>query len=135
MAKRFAYVSFGVLCLVTVHEMEAKDARAGWNADGQIWGTTAFGGGAHLVIASSGEGWSHQPFGAWTRHEELDLPVPVTQVKFVEGAGDPGNFLLVTKDDSVWWFFETGWHQSEPFPGGPVSLGAQSWGETKANFR
>ena len=137
MAKRFMYVSIGLLCLVTAYQLGAERAKADWDpqAPGQIIGAN---GPDQAVYTEDGTAWLVDPNGGgWVRARDyepswdLDLPVPAEEVKFLSES------VLITKTDEAWWF---GWGPDEwtyvgPFPGGPVSQEARSWGSTKGQFR
>jgi hypothetical protein len=84
--------------------------------------------GENHFYTGSGEAWGFSYTG-WERDwPQNDLPVPVGEVKLV------GKDHLVTVDD-VGWYFTSGWIEVGPFPGGPVSQEARSWGSTKGRFR
>lgn len=136
MAKRFMYVSVGVLCLVVAYQVGARDARADWGNFGQISGVTPGSSTQQdfLFVSSAGEAWMRE-YAGWIRRADLDLPVPASDVKFLEGMGQGDSYVLVTNDDSIWVWFSGEWEPSDPLPGGPVSLDEQSWGKTKAGFR
>jgi hypothetical protein len=89
MAKRFAYVSFGILCLVAAYQLGAERASADWDPNGQIVGVLAH----NTVWTTSGEAWKFftLPQG-WTRQEENDLPVPASEIRRDSWSGIKGRF-------------------------------------------
>ena len=125
MAKRFMYVSIGVMCLVAAYQLGVERARAEWNASapGQI-----VGGADDRWYTSAGECWYARP-GGWTREATLDLPIPANEVKFFD------TVTLISTSDVAWTWGGASWTEIGPFPGGPVSQEARSWGSTKGRFR
>ncbi|GJM43332.1 MAG: hypothetical protein DHS20C21_01740 [Gemmatimonadota bacterium] len=131
MARRFAYVSFGMLCLVAAYQLGARDARADWDNDGPgfiIGAASGIGGGR--VWTADGKSYRLLGSAGFERDVEwADLPIPTTNVKLL--ADD----ILVSNDDDVWQGASSaGWEYVGRL-GGPVSLAEGSWGETKAQFR
>jgi hypothetical protein len=137
MAKRFFYLSLGILCLVAAYQLGAERARADWDlqSPGQIVGANGPG---ESVYTADGTAWFVDPNGGgWIRASDyqplwdLDLPVPAEDVKFLSAS------VLITKTDEAWWF---GWGPDEwqyvgPFPGAPVPVEKGSWGSIKGRFR
>lgn len=145
MARRFMYVSIGVLCLVAAYQMGAERARADWNpAGGQIIGGDMVSANQSRWYTAAGEAWKLSSSG-WERGDWemlIDLPVPATEVKFVTGEAASVGFgvHLITVDDVAWTIFTAGpssgqWQEIGPFPGGPVSLDQESWSKVKAKHR
>ena len=130
MAKRFMYVSVGVLFLVAAYQLGVERARADWDisVSGQI-----VGGDHYFWYTASGEAWYVDGSG-WSRASGGDLPLPGTDVKFLYRDYSTAN--LVTHDDVAWfWEASQGWTNMGPFPGGPVALDEESWGSVKAKHR
>lgn len=137
MARRFFFVSMGILCLTAAYQLGARSARAdvdptnpgpvliadigAWGADGSAW------------IAQSGG-------GSWYRQStNLDLPVPASAVAMIDGESTQ-NFVLVTNSGAVWRCSGAGsvgsaWKLMPPFPGGPVPVEGSSFGQIKGQFR
>ena len=137
MVKHFAYISFGILCLITAYQVGVERVRAEWNggALGQIIGGAFAEGGPWIAFTANGEAWSITPAVGWIRREDFDLPVPSSEVKFLDSNGEL--FILITTADDVWEIVDNGfgWFQLDPFPGGPVALDQQSWGQVKGAYR
>ena len=122
MAKRFAYVSFGILCLVAAYQLGAERATADWDltSPGQIVGAS---GPADAVYTADGTAWFVDPEQGWIKVSDfeplwdLDLPVPAEDVKFL------GDKVLITKSEDA-WLFQWGpdaWVHAGPFPGTPFA--------------
>jgi hypothetical protein len=82
MAKRFMFVSFGILCLVAAYQLGAEQARADWDP---AVGGSVIGARFEIVYNGAGEAWmlSAPSIGGWSRQPESDLPVSVSEVKFL----------------------------------------------------
>jgi hypothetical protein len=109
MAKRFMYVSIGVLCLVAAYQLGAKRAAAEW--DGSAAGIIGMGAlpvpgpNGGVFYGADGAAWIVGPEALWARREDLDLPVASAEVKFLDtdNAGTvSANIVLVTTSDVVW---------------------------------
>jgi hypothetical protein len=128
MTKRLFYLSLSLLCLVAAYQLGADRAGATWdpNVGGEI-----VGGWAYWWYTTSGEAWSATPENGWERDAQFDLPVPASQVKFIQGGH------LLTIDDVAWSNYGdgAGWRYVGPFPGGPVPLETDSWGKVKERYR
>jgi hypothetical protein len=127
MARRFFYISLGVLALAIAWNLGAMNARADWDPGGS--GCIA---GLHwrYVYDYLGRCWHVSESGAWNPEPGLDIPVPAAQVKFFE------DMVLVTTTDQVWHHVSTGWELADPFPGcGGTALEKSSWGGIKKQFR
>ena len=59
----------------------------------------------------AGQSWFLGDGGRWTRLPEMDLPVPVDEVRFISEA------VLITITGEVWHTLGEGWMKAEPFPG------------------
>ncbi|GJM43331.1 MAG: hypothetical protein DHS20C21_01730 [Gemmatimonadota bacterium] len=133
MAKRFAYVSFGILSLVAAYQLGTVRASADWSGVGQIVGASG-----SFAYDSGGRIWRVGTDG-WERWSpDLDLPVSPSEIKLLTKAGGLTEAnVLITKDDELWAFhgYDNEWKYVGPFPGGPVSIDKQSWGATKGSFR
>jgi hypothetical protein len=131
MAKRFFYVSFGILCLVAAYQLGAEQARADWDS---TTSGVVVGGGGEVWYARDGVAWQLSSDDTWRRWPEADLPVPFSGVTFFdqEYNGDP---VRVTAGDEVWFWQAGAWQLADPFPGGPVSLDGASWGKVKVGYR
>jgi hypothetical protein len=133
MAKRFAYVSFGLLCLVAAYQLGAGRARADWNVTGTI-----VGGDFRTYFAANGEAWTlNEGSRAWERNPTEDLPVPASNVKFFSQSGWIGGYgYLVTTSDEGW--VKGGgpapWEYVGQLPG-PVALPSEFWGRTSQESR
>jgi hypothetical protein len=133
MARRFLYVSIGILALSLAHHFG-------------VTGTTAqVGAGAGPILgASLSRAWDHfgqawQTGGTWTRRPEWDLPVSADDVLFIDGnaAGAGGSATLATTTGTVWEFNGSigVWSYEGQWPGGPTSAENQSFGKTKGLYR
>jgi hypothetical protein len=128
MARRFFYISLGILCLVAAYQLGAERARADWDQEspGVIWGQSG-----RWFVTASGEAWEGSYVHEWQRHPEFDLPIPATEVKFYAGRS-----ILLTKDEVLWEQDPGGqWVEVGPFPGGPVTSPSGSWGKVKESYR
>jgi hypothetical protein len=126
MAKRFAYISFGLLCLVAAYQFGASQA-VGSAAGSEILAMDHSG----WFLDSSGQVWNvvTPALGSWTRWPTYDCPVPVSEVKYW------GAHSLLTWADVAWAHDGFNWHEVGPFPGGPVTVDDESWGRMKERFR
>ena len=134
MARRFFFVCLGILCLVCAYQLGADRARADWdaNAPGEI-----VGGGQRLWFTRDGEAWRLlETSMTWERQDPaLDLPVPASEVKFMDNVSGAGIFMITT-EDVAWFAGGAGpWEQIGPFPGAPVPLKTDSWGKVKDRYR
>ncbi|GJM43335.1 MAG: hypothetical protein DHS20C21_01770 [Gemmatimonadota bacterium] len=131
MAKRFMHVSVGVLCLVIAYQLGAERARAEWDGDspGQLVGMVSNGSSA-LVFSRSGGAWSASNDAGWIGPDaSAELPIPIADIAMLD------DWTIVTKNDVLWMHRKGEWVNHGPFPGGPVSLEAKSWGDAKAEFK
>lgn len=129
LAKRFFYVSMGILALMVAYHLGAVKATASFSS-GQIVGLWGYH--AHT---EAGDAWALYP-STWSRDPAYDLPVPVSDVKFIGGDRDGGAWL-VTRSDEGWVRYDAGWQSLGSFPGGPTSvppMSPVSWGEVKGQF-
>jgi hypothetical protein len=129
MTKRLFYVSLSLLCLVGAYQLGADRARAEW--DDSVLGSVVGGfsdGWNSTWYAASGEAWSLNNQG-WERVVESDLPVPASEVKFMDER------TIITASDEGWLLVSNTWQNFGPFPGGPVPLQAESWGKVKDRCR
>lgn len=127
MTRRFAYMSFGILCLVAAYQLGAEKAAADWDpsAPGQIVGVWS-----GVAFTANGEAWTFwTAIEGWQRDPAHDLPLPASQVKFI----DQGS--IISTSDVAWRYTATGWDEVGPFPGGPISVRPESWGKVKAAHR
>ena len=127
MAKQFFYVCLGVLCLVAAHQLGVERAQADWDpsVSGEIVGVWA-----GVGFTRTGEAWTFwNAAEGWLRAPNHDLPVPVSEVKFI----DQGS--VITIDDVAWRRANDEWVEIGPFPGGPVPLQPDSWGKIKDRYR
>ena len=137
MAKRFAYVSFGILCLVASYQLGVERAKADWDHSGT---GAIVGGDFRTYFGAAGDAWRiNHSTASWDRTEEFDLPFPASEVKFYSQASwDGGVLFLVTKDDEAWFKLPSpqyAWEYVGLLPGTPVSLQSQSLGGTKSKYR
>jgi hypothetical protein len=126
MAKNFFFMTLGILALALAYNLGAERARADWNpsAPGVI-----IGGSNYRWWDTSGECWKLGLDG-WTREPvTFDLPVPVSQIKFIDFTGLA---QLITTDDHG-WVNNNGWRDMGPFPGS-VSLQTESWAKIKGRY-
>ena len=129
MAKRFAYVSFGILCLVAAYQLGAQRARADWDVSlsGDVVGTFGW----DAVFDRAGQAWRLEPTHTpqWERAPTFDLPVPTTQIKLMS------NFVIITNDDRGWVLQGSAWNDVGAYPGDPTPLAADSWAKIKGRYR
>jgi len=137
MNRRFVTIGIGILCVTAAHQLAVDRAGAEWDdaSQGQILGGAFAPGGPWIAFIASGEAWSITPNAGWVRREDFDLPVPSSQVKFLDSNGEL--FVLVTTTDEVWELEDNGlgWFPLDPFPGGPVGVESDSAGSVKGRYR
>lgn len=131
LARRFLYVSLGILALSIAYHLGVASARADWHlaASGSIKGLAAI-----WAHDDAGQAWELRSSG-WLRRPERDLPMPVSDVKFMDGG-----YSLITVSDEGWVYSDgTGWISCGSFPGS--ATGVQSprveesrWGKLKGSF-
>ncbi|MBZ0269316.1 hypothetical protein K8I85_14275 [bacterium] len=138
MAKRFMYMSIGVLCLVAAYQIGVERARAEWSVGtgGQVIGGGVSATAESIWYGTSGEAWTMSSSG-WVRQAAFDLPVASSEVEFLDsGDGHSKVVHLITTADVGWICVDgEGWQEIGPFPGGPVALDQESWGKVKAKHR
>ncbi|MFN0150505.1 MAG: hypothetical protein ACKVU1_07330 [bacterium] len=138
LARRFFYVSLGILALSIAYHLGVNRAEAEWNqnASGQIVGFVGDGGGGGLAITSSGEAWRVEPTVGWTRTPGGDLPQEIlaSEVAFFDGSAS-GGYVIVTSSDEVWVNYGSPWRSVGALPGGTNATEATSWGKLKGSFR
>lgn len=137
MIPRFLMAAVAVFLLTAAYQLGTETATAEWNAGslGQIIGGTFAEGGPWIAFTAGGEAWSITPNAGWIRRPDFDLPVPSSEVKFLDSDG--GLFILITTEDAPWQCMDNGlgWYPLDAFPGGPVALDRESWGKVKAEYR
>ena len=134
MAKRFALISFGILCLmlsaVAGFHIGTGTALSGpiyFPNDGVI---THF---AEYMLDENGQAWllpggaGPVPPDCWTRLPEHDVPSwLLSQIKFWHLT------LIVGQDNTAWRNVAEGlWESCGPWPGGPVPTESGTIGEVK----
>ena len=134
MAKRFMYLSIGLLCLVAAYQLGAVNAEAEWDCSA----APGFcGGWAGMWFDSSGLAYSGMVHNGGQREPDYDLPVPPGEVAFLEGSTFIG--YLLTKSGEAWYHDDGGttteWQYLTTLPGGPVSQQSESWGGVKGRHR
>jgi len=139
LARRFFYVSLGILALAVAYHLGATRATAEWNhsVPGEIVGFASRGGICY-AFSQSGQAWGLDSPSGWTREPTVDLPVPVSDVKFC--VGSTINLFIVTNSDEVWsqdW--ANGWVSMPAFPGGSTGVSAPTlepttWGKLKGEY-
>lgn len=141
-AKRFALLSFGMLCimlsaLVGFH-MGSQSAEA------QVVDPT----GDIIAVSNAsaldrlGQHWKFDTASApgasnkcWVRRGDLDPPIPVTAIRMWQGG------VVVATNGDVWVTaadpeLGTTWHNCGPWPGGgPVSTNESTLGNVKSIFK
>lgn len=140
MAKKFAYLSFGVLCLVVAYQLGAARVRADWRGEDVPGLIVAGGGGGSLWLNRTGEVWDLGGgcggIPGWCLRKDLSagFPVPLSEIKFFESPGGDV-FVLITNNDDGWtWYPSGGWQGPYPFPGA-VSVENSSWGDIKGRYK
>lgn len=127
MAKRFFYVAAGVFLLVAAYQLGAQRAMADWGGTGLVAGI-----GHGVVWNALGDAYTPDLY-VWNRQPPLDLPVPASDVRLIDGDG--GSLLLVTTSDAVFWYTNSQWYAMPAVPGGPISVEGRSFGKTKGAYR
>jgi hypothetical protein len=129
MARRLFHLSLSLLCLVAAYQLGAERARAEWNgtASGSVIGGFSNGSTA-FWYTGSGEAWSLNAGVGWERVAEWDLPVPFSEVKFMD------EHAIITTADEGWLLVSNTWQSFGQFPGGPVPLQKEPWGKIKGRY-
>ncbi|MFH1679554.1 MAG: hypothetical protein ABIH26_02805 [Candidatus Eisenbacteria bacterium] len=73
-------------------------------------GNIVVGGHGRTWWTASGEAWELSLQGAWGRAPEMDLPVPVADVRLLSES------VLLTVDNDVWHIAEGRWVRGDRFP-------------------
>ena len=127
MAKKFALVSFGVLCLsvsalIGTHLLQPAvaspvediiffDQTFALDRFGQTWNTA-----------------SHVDPVCWARVPIRDAPIPVEQIVY-------WSQVSAYDTNGDWWVFTgLGWDNCGPWPGAPVPTSQSTWGAVKEEF-
>ena len=132
MAKRFFYISLGILALAVAWSLVAVSARA--STDGDEHACVAVGDGLWW-FSNSGEAFKLGTGGNWSREADHDLPVPPGQIRYLGNLGDQitltggqVSLILITNSNEFWaWGFvkpsvrmsrpERRWVKCDTFPG------------------
>lgn len=142
------FKSASVALALLLSSLSSEIAFAEWNPSGP---GEVVGGGCFplpgspngvLVYQRNGDAWTVGPSQPWQRTPELDLPVPVDQIKCLDtdNAGTLSvNIMLVTVEDIAWGFVglvgSGEWHSLGALPVGPVSKDRKSWGGIKSAYQ
>ena len=137
MARRFFYVSLGILALALAYNLGASRTEA------QSSGTTVvLGLAGDVVWDGSGQAWEIQSASQWDRVPEWDVPVPAAEVLFIQtrGSGFIGFFAdLGTANGEVWGFNSNSpaphWTYRGQVPGSPVPVEGSSFGAIKGSYK
>ena len=136
MVKKFALVSFGVLCLMV-------SALIGFHIGNQSAEATVITDPVGAVVAMSeqlvmtvdGKLWIfNDNRNAWEEWVGSPIPMPTSQAQFFDKAGD--EFYLVDKQGNVWIKPRANSHwvnRGQP-PAPPVSTSPETWGGVKSNY-
>jgi hypothetical protein len=136
MAKKFALVSFGVLCLmlsaligfhVGGQSAQAQSPRSAITASSPSTGIIVGVDWGGYVLDYLGQVW-YMRYGCWERRPQADPPVPVSEIKLWS------YYTFVTNDDSVWEAHGDIWEECPPWPGGPVQTRPETWGGVKGKY-
>ncbi len=128
MAKKFAFVSIGILCL-------ALSALIGFHIGNQAAQaqTPALHSLGHngWVLDSAGQVWNLTAANCWERMPAWDIPVPLADVKWWD------NHALITQSEIAWRHDQStgSWINCGPWPGSPVPTSENTWGNTKEKYR
>ena len=127
MAKRFFYVSMGILALMVAYNLGARSAEADWDSTlpGEIIGAAGL-----TVYTCNGEAWDVDQ--GWVRKPDMDLPVPSSEVKILTSSGSV--VYLITQSEEL-YRTNGGWSYYGPFPGSGTPTTKSSWGDVKRKFR
>ncbi len=130
MAKNFFYFSLGMLCMMVTYNLGAREASADFENIGCIVAADE----STIFVSAAGQGYRLQSYGGgsfvWNEDNDLNPPVPVSEIKFYSQA------KVVTTSDVVWARDEAGWHEVPQFPGcTTTNTEDASWGEVKEMFR
>ena len=128
--KRFAYLSFGLLCLMLAvavgYHIGSNVALAHVTP---IPGIAFVDGSAVLDV--NGETWDSiggSPYCWFSVPELAPLPIPM------EDIANWSVRAIVTVHGDMWIFGSQGWENCGPWPGGPVGVENESWGSIKARM-
>jgi len=126
-ARKFFYVSLGILALSIAYQLGAGSVRADFD---DSTNSPIVGMHGDNVLDRNGEVWSLFSL-SWDRRPTQDPPVPISEIRFWQVN------QLITHDDVAWaWsgYPDFEWVNIGPYPG-TVSVEAESFGSTKGRFR
>jgi hypothetical protein len=134
---RFLQAAIGIFLLTAAFQMGAMSTRAEWAGPttGRIWGVAQVSGAR--IFDAQGQNWFAQP-GVGFRQDTawMDFPIPVSDVKILDGGDGQGSPILVSIHDEVWVTpsLDNGWqHVGVLDP--PTAVGENTWGKVKSFFR
>ena len=90
------------------------------------------------VVLANGEMWSHDQFGNWVqRSAHFNLPVPATDVQFIDSQTSAGLIKLVTKSGDVWGinYTEDFWVNYGPVPSFQTPTHQKTIGGVKGQYK
>jgi hypothetical protein len=140
MAKRFFFVSAGILCLAAAYHLGVLSAQAGFSQANAL-GIQAISQGTHAemnVLLSSGD--IVMIDGSGFRLPETTLPVPPSEIFAFECSGMEGDYLgygtLITTSGIAYRTGSYGtWWEVGPVPGvTPVTAEDSSFGSIKGRY-
>jgi hypothetical protein len=120
MAKKFFLVSLGILALTLAYQVGVRTAVAavsytpGAPAEKTSWDPESslaiVGGEDRIWWTAAGNAWYLSKGGEWLQVREMDLPVPIGEVRFLTSS------VLVTTEGEVWHAPFGVWEKAKPFP-------------------
>lgn len=128
MAKRFFYVSMGVLALAVAYLLLAVDpVEADWDEGGL---SCVAGGDGLYWYDQSGSAYRMNPSSyQWETASDRDLPISVSSVSFFGTLDDSHDRILITASGETWIFNAYGWQTVGSFPScGGTATKNECWG-------
>ena len=124
-AKAFAYICFGLMCLVLAGKaLMSSSAHADINPAGSIHGLAPV---CNGVLTTSGEVYQWSAGGMY-RMPDLDPPIPLDAIAMWGGS------CFVSTAGDLWAYPGGAWINFGPPPGGGVRTQESSWGEVKSKY-
>jgi len=129
-AKRFFYVSAGVLCLsVSAFLTQLQPNKVNATGVDPVHNVIATAG--EYAINSAGEIYNYLEGGTgW--YKIGDLPFPASQLHFATKSGV--DFRLIDKSGNYWRYASPNSVNHGPVPGGTVPTSESTWGKIKSDF-
>jgi hypothetical protein len=124
-ARNFMFVCIGLLALAMAYHLGSRSTYAAYDPEvrGRIIGVRG-----DECVDRFGEAW-HLDGDGWVRQEGADLPVPISDVKFL------GERILITVNDHGWYYDSGKWVLVGEFPSDRVLPEGETWGSQPAHRR